>query len=506
MLVEMHGDTGARRMLLEPGELYSVQVGVPTTLPDSGPVFFDIVVQNEMDGKKWHVTRRYQAFDALANELELQQVAMSAGAFPPKRPSPNRDMGQLLMRAALLEAWSIAVLRDQEALALPAVVSFFGFDAPRNISATGLADAQCALVRIQAASRLRLSRKRSSSAAIPQPAQLPNPPPCLPSKNTESGGAGGANGGRPCCPRGATAMSMVALMLVATLGAGYMAYTTTFSTVSPLPPPKSTLGSLPWFNQAEVKFAPPAFTARGPPFNVHGPRATDTACERRPFRASKVATPEDGRRVCGEQRVLKRRQWAKAPTPKQAVGAALLGAASAVGGGMLLTQPRVARLVRFLGRRMAARAPSPLGGLIALPPAPSLLALPPAPSVLTGALETVSNQMQVLPFQSRPLRGLLGSQRVLAAVAGSKLVQAAGAKLQRGKFLRGGGKFRKPRRVVVPPPPTTTPPPIPEAPMMMTAPPVPQSQRPPTGQKGAQGGRGGVAYVIASLLVGMVLP
>jgi len=173
---------------------------------------------------------------------------------------------------------------------------------------------------------------------------------------------------------------------------------------------------------------------------------------------------------------------------------------------MLLTQPRVARLVRFLGRRMAARAPSPLGGLIALPPAPSLLALPPAPSVLTGALETVSNQMQVLPFQSRPLRGLLGSQRVLAAVAGSKLVQAAGAKLQRGKFLRGGGKFRKPRRVVVPPPPTTTPPPIPEVPMMMTAPPVPQSQRPPTGQKGAQGGRGGVAYVIASLLVGMVLP
>lgn len=151
------------------GSLIQVSVSVPAKLPTSGPVYFDVSVSSVKTGARPTVERRFNAFDGLANKLRWDSIAVGAPDLPPKTPwwqlgSANRlNATQLTERAAGLQLWSSFVLQQPEALKHPDVCVFFGLP-PKRISLEELAQAEEALLKLQAIGRGFLARGETSEA------------------------------------------------------------------------------------------------------------------------------------------------------------------------------------------------------------------------------------------------------------------------------------------------------------------------------------------------------
>jgi len=101
----------------------------------AGPVFFSVTVRNVQSGALWTISRRYNAFEALARKLESEKWWRAIQReLPPKWPAPGRNMSQLQKRAVLLQAWALAVLGEPKAVAMHDTVVFFELDPPQEAS------------------------------------------------------------------------------------------------------------------------------------------------------------------------------------------------------------------------------------------------------------------------------------------------------------------------------------------------------------------------------------
>ena len=148
------------------GILFQVEVLVEE-VPAFGPVFFTVRLSTVASGVSnrpvWAVSRRYSAFDALQAKLRWDGLLMSGPELPPKKPPPGYDLDALTERACGLARWANYVLEQPAALRHPDVIVFF--DLPRTHQAdlaADLANAEAALLRLQAVGRGFLSRNTLS--------------------------------------------------------------------------------------------------------------------------------------------------------------------------------------------------------------------------------------------------------------------------------------------------------------------------------------------------------
>lgn len=107
---------------------FTVSVVPPTKAvgPISGPVFYEVTVSTFTDS--WTVKRRYAEFEEFQSALWRKGLGRSVKVdLPSKSPKPHPgDTRALSKRAAGLERWACAVVRDEEALKLQACIKFFG--------------------------------------------------------------------------------------------------------------------------------------------------------------------------------------------------------------------------------------------------------------------------------------------------------------------------------------------------------------------------------------------
>ena len=162
---------------LEPGDLYSVCVAPAVGPP---PNIYSVTVRNNLSARKWSLERRRPSFEALRDELWGRRITLDGADVLPQGYDVL-DLRQPLAadrdeEAQHLESWSAAVLRSPAAVELPAVMAFFYLDFPTSSMytsvAAGLAEAQRAVVRLQATARGHLSRASPTGPTTP-PKQRP---------------------------------------------------------------------------------------------------------------------------------------------------------------------------------------------------------------------------------------------------------------------------------------------------------------------------------------------
>ena len=134
----------------------SAQVQVPDEALTE-PVFYQVSVSNCHRGTEWRLSRRYQAFDSVHSHLRFWRRAPDGLELPPKHPKPGLDPARIAERAAGLQAWAAEVLSSDSALREAKVIAFFSL--PRVCDEAELAEAEAALLRIQAAVRGQRSRQ-----------------------------------------------------------------------------------------------------------------------------------------------------------------------------------------------------------------------------------------------------------------------------------------------------------------------------------------------------------
>jgi len=138
----------------------TTQFSVTVQVPDEAltePVFYQVSVSNCHRGTEWRLSRRYQAFDSVHSHLRFWRRAPDGLELPPKHPKPGLDPARIAERAAGLQAWAAEVLSSDSALREAKVIAFFSL--PRVCDEAELAEAEAALLRIQAAVRGQRSRQ-----------------------------------------------------------------------------------------------------------------------------------------------------------------------------------------------------------------------------------------------------------------------------------------------------------------------------------------------------------
>jgi len=125
----------------------------------AGPVYYALETTSVAFGRTDAVYRRFKAFDALAAKLHWDRVAVGAPDLPQKLPAPGYNVSMLVERAAGLQLWANFIIAQPDALTHPDVCAFFGL--PSRVDSDQVAQAERALIKMQAAGRGFLSRSNT---------------------------------------------------------------------------------------------------------------------------------------------------------------------------------------------------------------------------------------------------------------------------------------------------------------------------------------------------------